>query len=296
MTSHGEWSVREGIIICLQTATGDRYWGEIAPIPWFGSETLTAAQDFCQSLAGCWSTATVIPDYLPACQFAWSAALRYGHNWSIDPPTAFINPSWSILLPTGATALHSWQASWARGHRTFKWKIGVANIDQELEVLAQLLSQIPATGQLRLDANGGLSYEQTKIWLTACAHWPQIEFIEQPLMDLTTLRHLADRYPTPLALDELVSNLAQLQNCYRQGWRGIFVIKPAIAGALDRLADFIQQQQLDVVCSSSLESQLGQSAIGQWAQERGFDRRALGMGVQHWFTDDFHPLQSNNCS
>jgi o-succinylbenzoate synthase len=290
ITSHGQWSVRTGIIICLQAATGDRYWGEIAPIPWFGSETLTTAAEFCRSLNGSWSAATVIPDSLPACQFAWSSALRYGHNLSIDPPATIINPHWSILLPSGAAALHSWQASWAQGHRTFKWKIGIADIDRELEILAQLLAQLPQTVQIRLDANGGLSYEQTTIWLTQCAQWPQVEFIEQPLMDLPALIDLADRYPTPLALDELVSNLTQLQNCYHQGWRGIFVIKPAIAGALDRVANFIQQQQLDVVCSSSLESAVGQSAIEQWAKEHGFDRRAMGMGVQHWFADDCQPL------
>jgi o-succinylbenzoate synthase len=287
-TSHGLWSVRAGIIIRLQAPHGDTYWGEIAPISWFGSETIAAAQDFCQSLAGSWNGTIEIPNSLPACQFAWSAALNHGHNWSIDHPAhQLVDPSWSVLLPAGQTALTSWQTYWATGHRTFKWKIGVEEIDRELDLLSKLV--LPAGAQLRLDANGGLSYAQAQRWLERCATLPHIEFIEQPLLALSDLLKLADRYPTPLALDESVSNLARLQDCYQQGWRGIFVIKPAIAGHLDRLAEFIHRHQLDVVCSTSFESPIGQNAIADWAKEQGLDRRALGLGVQQWFIDHFDP-------
>jgi o-succinylbenzoate synthase len=285
--------VRAGIIICLQAPSGDTYWGEIAPLPWFGSETIATAQDFCESLAGCWTDAMEIPDSLPACQFAWSAARKYGHNWKIDATgERSIDPNWSVLLPAGQIALTSWQTFWHQGHRTFKWKIGVEETGRELEILSELVAQLPAGAKLRLDANGGLSYEQAHTWLKQCDTLPCIEFIEQPLLDLTAMLKLADRYLTPLALDESVSNLARLQDCYQQGWRGIFVIKPAIAGDLDRLTNFIQQQQLDVVCSTSLESPIGQSAITLWAKEQGFDRRAMGWGVQHWFIDDLADLQT----
>ncbi len=293
ITHHGSWSTRTGIIICLQSPDGDNYQGEIAPIPWFGSETMMAAENFCASLADCWPDDIQIPDHLPACQFAWSAALKYGQSWdsdsSLETPPQTLDPSWSVLLPAGQKALSSWQTCWAQGHRTFKWKIGVIEIERELEILTELITLLPATAKLRLDANGGLSYEQAKVWLEQCETLPCIEFMEQPLFDLATMLKLADRYRTPLALDESVSNLARLQSCYQQGWRGIFVIKPAIAGNLDRLTDFMHQQQLDVVCSTSLESVVGQKAISQWAKEEGFDQRAMGFGVQHWFTDNFDP-------
>jgi O-succinylbenzoate synthase len=290
-TSHGEWSVREGIIIRLQAPhNNDIYWGEIAPIPWFDSETISTAEDFCQSLAGWWTEDIKIPDYLPACQFAWSAALDYGRNWSMEGITNR-DPRWSILLPAGRQALTSWQTFWQQGHRTFKWKIGVYETSPELEILHELVAMLPVGAKLRLDANGGLSYEQASTWLEQCDRLGCLEFLEQPLLDLKDMLKLAGHYATPLALDESVSNSARLQSCYQQGWRGIFVIKPAIAGRLDQLADFIHQQQLDVVCSTSIESPLGQSAIVQWAQDYGCDRRALGMGVQHWFTDDFDPTK-----
>jgi o-succinylbenzoate synthase len=290
VTNYGEWLVREGIIIRLQVPQNDIYWGEIAPIPWFDSETISTAEDFCQSLAGCWTENIEIPNHLPACQFAWSAAFQYGKNWAIEGSlNRSISPRWSVLLPAGRLALTSWQTFWQQGHSTFKWKIGVNETSQELEIFHELVAMLPIGAKLRLDANGGLSYEQASTWLEQCDRLSCIEFLEQPLLDLKDMLKLADRYQTLLALDESVSNLARLQSCYQQGWRGIFVIKPAIAGRLEQLADFIHQHQLDVVCSTSIESPLGQSAIVQWAKEQGCDRRALGMGLQHWFTDNFDP-------
>lgn len=295
VTNHGEWSEREGIIIRLQEPhNNDTYWGEIAPIAWFDSETISAAEDFCQSLAGWWTEDIQIPDHLPACQFAWSAALKYGRNWAKDINRSIcqlIDHRWSVLLPAGAPALTSWQTFWEQGYSTFKWKIGVYDTNRELEILHKLVAMLPLGAKLRLDANGGLSYKQAHAWLEQCDRLSCLEFLEQPLLELQDMLTLADRYSTPLALDESVSNLARLQSCYQQGWRGIFVIKPAIAGSLERLAHFIHLHQLDIVCSTSIESSLGQSAITQWAKEEGFDRRALGMGMQHWFSDDFDPTK-----
>jgi O-succinylbenzoate synthase len=182
--------------------------------------------------------------------------------------------------------LQSWQIPWQQGSRTFKWKIGVGEIERELQLLHQLAAMLPPSAQLRLDANGGLSLSQAALWLEHCDALPQIEFLEQPLGELEAMQQLADRYRTPLALDESVSNLTRLRDCYDRGWRGIFVVKPAIAGSLLQLADFIRQRQLDVVCSTSLESAVGQRAIALWAKEQGFDRRAMGFGVQHWFASE----------
>ena len=49
-TRYGPWSVREGIILQLINHEQQIGWGEIAPLPWFGSETLEQALHFCQSI------------------------------------------------------------------------------------------------------------------------------------------------------------------------------------------------------------------------------------------------------
>jgi o-succinylbenzoate synthase len=282
VTGYGVWSVREGIILRLIDPMGRCYWSEIAPLPQFGSETLELAWDFCAALPPDLSAIPSVPNNLPATQFAFSALLNYGEDaaqqWSGD------DPQWSALLPTGAAALASWAALWQAGHRTFKWKIGVSDLDTELGLLEKLLVALPSEARLRLDANGSLSIDLAHTYLEYCATQPCIEFVEQPVADLETMMVLADRYPTPLAIDELVGNLTRLEDCYERGWRGIYVIKPAIAGDLQKLQEFVVDRQLDVVYSSSLETRIGQNIVLRWAT--GQKQRVLGMGVSSWFSNE----------
>jgi len=353
ITNHGSWSVREGIIICLTEESGgskQMSYGEIAPIPWFGSETIAESLQFCQQLApkitseDIWS----IPDRLPATQFGFGSAWEnlqspLRDNNVESPPTPLKKGGeeivipfkfrYSYLLQTGIAALNSWQIPWQQGYRTFKWKIGVAHIHQELDQLHQLINLLPVGAKLRLDANGGLNLEQAKLWLQECdqnnairntphpltpsptrgegehesltplsqngrgaggegSGMDKIEFLEQPLpvesfRDLLTL---ADSYETTIALDESVATLRQLKTCYAQGWRGVFVIKPSIAGYGDRLREFCQDHPIDVVFSSSLETAIGRSHALKLAQELNNPQRALGFGVDHWLGIDQETL------
>jgi o-succinylbenzoate synthase len=278
-TAHGEWSVREGLIIQLIDEAGSKYWGEIAPIPWFGSESLAEAIEFCVSLGDSISWPLEIPDQFPATQFAFSAAIPYGYE-PLEPVTEDVG--WSVLLPAGVKVLEAWQRPWKLGHRTFKWKIGVLGVTEELAIFDQLLAALPQGAKLRLDANAGLSYEDACIWLSSLP-LNSVEFLEQPVAGLSEMLQLAECFETPLAIDELVSNLGRLQDCYEQGWRGIYVIKPCIAGSLGALTDFIQERQLDVVLSSSLESSIGRQVILRWAAEQGVIDRSAGLATSGWF-------------
>jgi o-succinylbenzoate synthase len=282
-TAHGQWSVREGLIIQLIDEVGCNYWGEIAPIPWFGSESLAEAIEFCTSLGKSVSWPLKIPDRLPATQFAFSAAIPYGYE-PIEAMTAE-DLSWSVLLPAGKKVLTAWQHYWALGYRTFKWKIGVAGVAEELAIFDRLRADLPTAANLRLDANAGLSYGDACIWLTELAV-DAIEFLEQPVATVTEMLRLATTYDVPLAVDESVSNLGRLRACYERGWPGIYVIKPAIAGSLIDLAAFIREHQLDVVLSSSLESSIGRQAIMRWAAEQNLTSRATGLGTSSWFADN----------
>ena len=163
-TAHGSWAVREGLIMQLVDGSGKKYGGEIAPMPWFGSESLEQAIDFCTSLGDLVSWPVEIPANLPATQFAFSAAILYGY----EPLAPVIeNVTWSVLLPAGVKALTAWQQPWELGHRTFKWKIGVAEVAEELVIFDRLLAALPTGVNLRLDANAGLSYGNACTWLSA---------------------------------------------------------------------------------------------------------------------------------
>lgn len=300
-TSHGRWDVREGIILCLTDKTGKVSWGEIAPISWFGSETLQQALDFCRQLPNELTDETIfsIPDKLPACQFGFESAWEAGGKKQqiTDSGCLLSIPALTYcgLLPAGKAALEQLQKLWNQGYRTFKWKIGVYPIADEIEIFNLLTQTLPASAKLRLDANGGLNYNQANLWLWTCdniranAQLPvEIEFIEQPLSieQFEEMQELTYCYATAIALDESVATLTQMEECSQQGWRGIFVIKPCIAGSPKRLRQFCQQHKIPVVFSSVFETSVGRQAALNLAAELSHYNMAVGFGINHWFDDD----------
>jgi o-succinylbenzoate synthase len=291
-TSHGTWSLREGIILRLQQVedklpgSHSISFGEIAPIPWFGSETLATAIDLCRQLPAqlSWSEIAAIPEQFSACQFGFASAWQ---QLQTPQPWALPRLSYAGLLPTGAAALEAWVKLWQQGYRTFKWKIGVAPIHTELQLYQQLCQLLPPEAKLRLDANGGLDLDSTHQWLQVCSP-ERLEFIEQPLppQEFTKMQNLAQNSPIPLALDESVANFAQFQACVQRGWPGIFVIKPAIFGFPQRLEQFCQENQsnrpLDLVFSSALEGPIGRHTSLHLAAKLSHPYRAVGFGTDHW--------------
>jgi len=286
-TARGAWTTRAGLWLELRDAQGRSGWGEVAPLPEFGSETLAQARALCDQLGATVTAAQIeaIADEFPACQFALESALAdlHGAIAAPEPPAA----ACAQLLPAGAAALAAWQPAWQQGRRCFKWKIGVLPVAEELTLLRELAAALPEGAQLRLDANGSLDRPATERWLQAAAALPRselVEFLEQPLPpdDLPLLRSLSRDYPTPLALDEAVATLPQLANCYARGWWGIVVIKPAIAGSPRRLRQFCQEHPVDAVFSSVLETRVGRRAALALAAELANPSRALGFGVEAW--------------
>jgi o-succinylbenzoate synthase len=315
-TSHGIWDIREGIILRLTDENGRIGWGEIAPLSWFGSESFEQACNFCRQLSANISEETIfsISDELPACQFGFESALsnspppappcqggeKTGNSISLCQVGEKKLNRYSGLLPAGETALQALQMLWQQGYRTFKWKIGVVAIDEELKIFDRLITAMHKLADrtqvfLRLDANCGLSYLQAKIWLQAGDRIKtirdfsvNIEFLEQPLpvSMFEQMLELNAIYATPIALDESAANLARMQECTRQGWRGIFVIKPAIAGSPSQLQKFCQTHNIDAVFSSVFETQIGRQAALNLADRISPNSRALGFGTDCWFDDD----------
>ena len=282
-THHGLWREREGAIVRLRDRRFEparESFGEIAPLPWFGSETLAEALDYCRSLPEQMSSATIaaIPDRLPATRFAIESAWR-----ALSRPSQPFSGQLCGLLPTGAAALEACDELLETGFATLKWKIGVTSAREEMRWCEQLRDRLPASVQLRLDANGGLNRESATKWLYLCDRLA-IEFLEQPLppTELSAMFSLANQYSTPLALDESVATLSQLREICQRNWPGIVVIKPAIAGSPSQLIELCRNYSLDVVLSSALETSVGRAAALSLAEAIG-TQRALGFGVDRWF-------------
>lgn len=270
-------------MVRLEDKTGRVGFGEIAPITWFGTETLAEAEQVCRKFG-----AKVSGDVLDAVP-ARFGCVRFALAQARENPSTSTRQSRlpvAALLPAGRAALDVLPTKLEAGFLSLKWKVGVGTVDDELGLLDDLLAALPAYAKLRLDANGAWDRRQAAKWLARCAERP-VEFVEQPVRadDEDALLGLAADYPVTLALDESVTGMAAVQRWQGLGWRGVFVIKPALAGPLDEIAAWIAQTKADVVLSSALETALGRAAILRAALTHPLTKRALGFGLGEVFGD-----------
>lgn len=299
-TAHGLWPTREGLLVRITDADGNEGWGEVAPIPAFGTETVDAASEACLAL-GEWvhpRLLDAVPRSLPCLRQALVMAQseleakvspRAGAEASAATPSRALPVA--ALLPAGKAALEKVGPLLEAGFRAFKWKVGVGDLSDELGVLDDLLARLPAGARLRTDANGAWDRRRAERWLECCAERP-IEFVEQPIApdargaeDL--LLGLAADYPVPIALDESVATVEQITHWLGIGWPGVFVLKPLLLSDPRAALAALRARRAPVVFSSALETAVGaRTALRLAFEEAPADgARALGFGVWPLFQD-----------
>jgi O-succinylbenzoate synthase len=195
----------------------------------------------------------------------------------------------AALLPAGRSAPEAVRAKAELGFRIFKWKVGVGDVGEELPLLDEVCAALPSGAKLRLDANGAWDRRKAERWLERCADRP-VEFVEQPVATDArgaddVLRGLAADFPTPIALDESIAGEGDIERWVGDGWRGVYVVKPALLGNVERALARLAQAKAAVVFSSALATAVGAKAALRAAFHWPGEPRALGFGVWPLFAD-----------
>ncbi len=278
----------------LANAAGVTGYGEAAPIPWFGTETVDEAVAACRDLGEIVDDARL--DALPARLVCLRNALAAARTDHAKLTPAHPHLGMAALLPVGRAALTQIAAKAEAGFRVFKWKVGVGDAKDELGLLDDVCGALPGGAKLRLDANGAWDRRQAERWLERCADRP-VEFVEQPCLAQPTdsaaqarkvddlLLGLAGDYPTPLALDESLNGEGAVERWLRAGWPGVFVVKPALLGDAKATLARLALAKAAVVFSSALETRVGAQAALRAAFAWPGEPRALGFGVWPLFVD-----------
>ena len=306
-TAREVWTEREGLLVRVERDDRQVGYGEVAPIPAFGTESVDAAEAALRSL-GEWpaeASLASVPANLCCVRHALHEALAAAEaSPDRDAPapaesTADASAAYravAALLPAGPAALAQIAAKLESGFRTFKWKVGAGDVADELGLLDDLCAELPAGAKLRLDANGAWRRRDAERWLERCAERP-IEFVEQPCFAPKrdgetawrraedTLRGLADDYPTPIALDESLVTDADADRWLSEGWRGWFVVKPSLLADCAQVIARLAAARRSVVFSSALETAVGARSALRHAFAWPGERKALGFGVWPLFSD-----------
>lgn len=275
-TAHGEWIIREGFLVRVEQDRRTGY-GEVAPLPSFGSETLAEAKAFLEQLVR--EPEMNAPVNLPCCAFALSAAQVLAERGSLDllkngeassqsasrvPVSRLTAPprdySVSALLPSGSAALRIADEKSKVGYQSMKWKIGVEPITKEISTACSLFDSLPSTVRLRFDANAGLATSELERWLEFLIPYRErVDFIEQPLAcgQEAAMGDYMKASGIGIALDESLNGTDRERWLKPNAWAGPLVIKAPLMGELSQLADRLAPVAEQVVFSSIFETGIG---------------------------------------
>ncbi len=285
-TSRGAWPVREGLLVRVARPDGSAGFGEAAPVPSFGRETVDEAEAFCRSLGNgvAGDLLSRVPGSLPTLRNALDCAMG-------GAPGAARHKSLGVaaLLPSGRDAIADAPPKADAGFRVFKWKVGVGSPEDERAILDDLLGALPGGSRIRLDANGAWDRRAADKWLAFASERP-VEFVEQPVAPDSkgaedTLLGLAADHPVPIALDESLADGGDIARWLGLGWKGFFIVKPSLVGDVRGALVDLAGAHARVVFSSALETALGAQAGLRLAFAWPGKMSALGYGVWPLFAD-----------
>jgi O-succinylbenzoate synthase len=123
-TSQGAWPVREGVFVRVERPDGTLGFGEAAPVPAFGRETVDETEAGCRSLGDRLGEGALagLPPNLRALRNALVCAM--GGN---SGPPSHRSLGMAALLPAGRDGARCRRAPQGRmpDFGYFKWKVGV---------------------------------------------------------------------------------------------------------------------------------------------------------------------------
>jgi len=173
------------------------------------------------------------------------------------------------------------------GYRTIKYKCGShpGTLPQLLERVSKRLPDLT----IRIDVNGSWSPEETLSNLNQFAGLP-VEYVEEPcpFTSLEAFSKIRDNSPLPLALDESITSLKQLEQIHTAGRVDAVILKPTLLGSIPEIIATTGGVNAPVkrVFTSALESAIARKAITRLALLAGSADTAHGLDTGRLFQDD----------
>lgn len=165
ITAHGTWSKKESIILRKVSSKGRVSYGEVSIVKGFTNENLN--------------------ELLPIVKY-WSLGGDYINNNLVCSALSCLESLiWHDLPNNNAiekikTAELINNNSKISGKGTFKIKIGVKDLEDEITEITNLLKVISLDSTIRLDANESLGVNELYAWNEALKDEKRVEFLEQP--------------------------------------------------------------------------------------------------------------------
>jgi o-succinylbenzoate synthase len=291
-TARGVIRERCGLIVQLRDEREHLGLGDAAPLPGFSDETLGQVEDALTAIAqpsgplagreldsieaieGLLGTLGALAR-LPAARHAVEQALldllaqRSGRPVGSLLGNARPTREW---IPAHVLVTNAEQARRAvsDGYRWLKVKVGVETPEHDEERLRQIRAAVGDDVALRADANGSWTSEAAALGALERLAQVRVHSVEQPLPagDPAALARVRAVSPVPIAADESVRTLDDLERVLAAHAADALVIKPMLCGGLiaaSRMADRAHVAGLPISVTTSFESGVGRHGALQVA-------------------------------
>lgn len=189
-----------------------------------------------------------------------------------------------------------------QGYKCIKLKIGAIDFEKELDMVRSIRERFSSKElQIRLDANGGFTYDEALYKLELLSQYA-IHSIEQPIKpkQWAFLAELCRESPLPIALDEelIGINMPEMKrhilNIIKPAH---IVLKPSLHGGMNGCREWIaiaREMGIGSWITSALESNVGLNAIAQFTADvyGNYITMPQGLGTGQLFTDNIEmPLE-----
>jgi o-succinylbenzoate synthase len=279
--THDVLEERRGLILELESTTGEVGVGEAAPFPGLSKESLDQVERALLDLADDGSRLfdTGFEDLMSLGAFLDAVELPASAAHALDQavlemlarrrqitPARLLHPVARAEVPVHALVLGAEDAVLAveRGFVRLKMKVGWSEVSEDEARVRDLRRAVGPEIAIRLDANGAWSPSQA---IAAIERFAQhdIDSVEQPVPagDVIGLQTVKRAVSVPIAADESVRTRADLDLIVSFGAADAVVIKPMLAGgvlAAHALASAAADAGLAVSVTTSIESAIGRAA------------------------------------
>jgi o-succinylbenzoate synthase len=307
VTAVGGFGWREGWLLRLGCDDGRCGYGDCAPLPGTGTESLAEAQAalsmFQRQLPGS-AVADALAGLRHAAQTQASAArgavecalLDLGAQAADLPLSRYLTHGASDRILLNAALGSLLQASdrvilaaCAEGFSMLKFKAGTGPLADEILRLHEISRILPPQTTLRLDANGAWNEADASRFIDACVDLP-IDMLEEPLAapGVAGLRRLQANCRFPLAIDESWSALAVQDDLLLDPPVHRLVLKPPRLGGLLPALSLAQRASavgVECIVTSSVDSACGVLCAAHLAAalDNGL---AHGLATSCWLRED----------
>jgi len=316
-TARTEIKERRGFILRLTDQDGFEGIGDCCPFPEFGSESIEDVEkvlsDFKlkviideteieKSINNCLANYNKLPALRHGLEQAIINIICNKNKTTIDNLLNLklkkrVNVNAAIGFLNVEESVNAAKKLIKKGFTTLKIKVGRSNFEEDFSVIKLMRETIGDNIKLRIDSNGNWNLDEAIINLMELEQF-DIEYAEQPVINLSDYIALKKKTNIPLAPDESIRSVKEAKEFINSGAVSYLILKPMMIGGLLPTLEIMKQasaENITPVITSSFESAVGKTnAVIAAASVNA--NVAHGLGVADHFintiTNDPFPIKS----